>query len=337
MATPLPSLIEIVEDANGIKTRLVPQINNQPFSLYILGFLKIVSAHVNFFDELQSVLGNMPKKFRAMTMFLYHSLGRKTSEFRDLTNFQTHDVLAHILMANFAIKCCGDNTCPDHTLLSEWLYVIHPYVRLERLLPFINKVVICNRIVIKAVIKTLDNFTGLNNLMILLCAKGDLELVKLCIEEGADDFHTALKVSIISKNQAVIDLCLEYRKNSSHKSQYFGTAPYDAYYVTMKTFRPFWCHLHPKGLVNIRSFLDMDGCLCRLIDFSHTFELNHCMRKWADGIFLDIAITDLDSICGLMDANEREWNYLRIMYGPYTYSDIETSSEEDASSDELST
>ena len=151
-----PTMVEIVEDLNGFTAYVVPQLIYQPLSLFFLGMLKIVSAHQLCEELFWYEINRMPKKFKAMTTFLHRSSLLKSTNFRDLSKYRPCEVLAHIIIANLARKCCDgdDEKCNEHTLLSDLLYTIYPFIKLERLLPFMKKVVMGNNTVIKTVIKT---------------------------------------------------------------------------------------------------------------------------------------------------------------------------------------
>ena len=60
-------------------------------------------------------------------------------------------------------------------------------------------------VILEAVIKTVDNITVLNNLLIMTCACDNFEAVNVCISEVADDFSTSIKVSLIQRNPDLVE------------------------------------------------------------------------------------------------------------------------------------
>ena len=308
----------------------VPRINHQPLSLLMTSKLKIVSAAQRvpeMFTYLNNHLGS-DLYIRKEIDFLISTSER--SEL-NLLSYESHNVLSELLITGInrsSLYSKSELISEHHNFLSNILHEISGYARIERILIFINKLMMGHSDVVKAVIRTVDNITVLNNMLFFSCAREDLELTQLCLEEGGDDYETAMKMAVLQANSLHIDLLLKHQEMHT-ETKYYGTAFHTKYYKDLQTLKPGWLTFpHTKWVIS-----DYLECGKSLYPIETKFvDLTDCMTNWFGGLYLHIVFTKIEEIHSLMDCHQNAMFYNRVMYGtPSDWCSSSSSSESDDS------
>ena len=107
---------------------------------------------------------------------------------------------------------------------------LETYIETDPILCGVHSLMRLDRSLLNYLIKRSRNIIILNNILIIASFHGDMEIIQLCIQEGADDFITGQKVAALGLHEDIIDFYETVERSSKCEQQVDG---YKVYYMAM--------------------------------------------------------------------------------------------------------
>ena len=190
-------------------SRLFP-INHQPLPLYLLTKLRIAVDYQYARDNLFSDMGVFPNNeaFRGEMAALLDLGLLTTVAFQHL---DLHDVLTDLVVTAIQSYNILSEASQGHII--DLLEYISPKVILQNVLDFVPNIVELDKKLARTLCNAIKGLIVINNFMIQASFWGDRDLIEICLDFGANDFYSSIKMALLHRDQALVDyLEVESRK-----------------------------------------------------------------------------------------------------------------------------
>ena len=194
-----------------------------PLSLEQLARLNVAVAGSSDKETWNAIVKkSLPTKLQEELLFLFEICSHSRFPFKRAHNLK--QVVLNLLytainipLELFRFEHIGHTSVrPNPRRVAELIeeYIHYLRVSMAFIVRRANKIMLNNAYILQYVIKKTTNLTLLNNLLILSTAYRRIEIVRYCIEEGADDFQTASRVALLVDPEQYISHILQNARPS---------------------------------------------------------------------------------------------------------------------------